>query len=128
MDAEESFEADLARLKIIGWRDVPGEDLRLPIFYFADVLELEQMESEPPLAEETEELLLKLGSVITAIHLLQEESDRLVDQVREQGASWERIARAAGMKKQSAYQRWSENGREKHREYTRKRRGSSPAG
>jgi hypothetical protein len=53
---------------------------------------------------------------------LREEEDRLVAEARENGVTWSEIGRYFGITPQSAYQRWSETGREKHRDYQRKLR------
>jgi hypothetical protein len=41
--------------------------------------------------------------------------DRIVGQLRTEGASWAAIGRAVGITPQAAHQRWSSNGKEKHR-------------
>lgn len=56
------------------------------------------------------------------IDALRTEIDSLVDAAREQGGSWAKIGKAMNMGHQSAYEHWSERGREKNRERQRRRR------
>lgn len=83
------------------------------------------MESEPPLSEaipRPPELILgELALVLAETERLQEQAQALVDEARQHGATWAQIADVAGVRRQSAYQRWSETGRAKHAEYQRKR-------
>jgi hypothetical protein len=50
------------------------------------------------------------------------ELNELAIETKEAGASWNEIARAVGVTPQSAYQRCSVKGREKHRQNVRKSR------
>jgi hypothetical protein len=67
-------------------------------------------------AEPSVEALLALVSMNTVeIERLRSETDSLAKAAREAGASWAEIGRAAGISYQSAHQRWSPGGKEKHR-------------
>ncbi len=46
---------------------------------------------------------------------LQGDIDRLVAQLRMEGATWAQVGAAVGTTAQAAHQRWSIDGREKHR-------------
>jgi hypothetical protein len=72
-----------------------------------------------------EEYLGHLTLRLEQIKNLQEDVDRLVQLSRAAGASWGEIAKAAGMRPQSAYQRWSDQGNQKHRANQRRRRSES---
>lgn len=80
------------------------------------------MEAAPQPTLETEEALGRLGLVMAQIEDLKEESDRLAGAARLGGATWQQIADAAGIKRQSAHQRWSENGNDKARDRMRRHR------
>jgi hypothetical protein len=85
------------------------------------------MEQEPPLEDkprDADSILGELALVLSEMELLEYQAQRLVDEAREQGATWAQVGAVVGVKPQSAYQRWSEQGREKHREYQRKRRAA----
>lgn len=90
--------------------------------------EMEQ-QTEPPPIVTPEAALVSLNARLGRLILLQEDVVRAEQEVteavqvaRDLGATWAQIAQVAGVKPQSAYQRWNETGREKHRGYQRKRR------
>lgn len=69
----------------------------------------------------------KLGGLAALLEQVQEAEEEVRGQVqhaRELGATWAQVGQVAGIKPQSAYQRWTDTGRQKHREYEKKRRDS----
>lgn len=72
-----------------------------------------------------DQLLGRLATVNEQYKELKEnlsaELNQIASQAREAGATWSDIAEAVDITPQSAYQRWSERGREKHRQSKRKR-------
>ena len=92
-----------------------------------------EIDYQPPLIEATfskttpifEPILGRLALENARLKELQEQHkaflQELADTAREAGASWNDIGKALDITPQSAYQRWSEHGRDKHRENQRKR-------
>jgi hypothetical protein len=80
-----------------------------------------EMLAEPQL----EQLLGRVTVALEEIRILKEVAHLRVTAARAAGASWAKIAEAAGMAPQSAYQRWSDQGKEKHRDYQHQRRSRS---
>lgn len=80
---------------------------------------------EPPAEMTIEAALGKLATTLAEANRLEQEAAQLVEFAREQGVSWTRIAEAAGIRRQSATQRWSDTGKEKHREAQRRWREAS---
>ncbi len=72
-----------------------------------------------------EAVLGQLALVLHEAASLQEKTQALVDEARGKGATWVQIGAVAGVRPQSAYQRWTETGREKNREHQRRRREST---
>lgn len=68
------------------------------------------------------ERLGHLAVLSAEVAALEEEIKEEISYARDAGVTWAEIAEVAGIKPQSAYQRWSEQGREKHRVNQRKRR------
>ena len=66
-------------------------------------------------------LAVAKANLVAAEELL----NQLALQAREAGAPWTDIARAVDITPQTAHQRWSEGGREKHRERMRRTRRES---
>lgn len=100
------------------------------------------MDGEPPLPltdpernQQSLELVLgQLALVLTKTTELQDElrelqadAEDLVSEARRLGVTWNAIGEVAGITPQSAYQRWTSVGQEKHRQYQRKRRTPPPS-
>lgn len=66
----------------------------------------------------------ELTLVLGAIKQLNTRTQELVDMARSSRATWADIGRAAGITRQSAYERWTEKGRQRNRENQRKLRTS----
>lgn len=73
-----------------------------------------------------EECLGQIASRALLIDQLRNEMAELVDAARDTGATWTEVGLAAGIGPSSAYQRWSERGRENHRVHQRKHAGREP--
>lgn len=92
-----------------------------------------ETEPEPPVQLPTPEILLgqlqtvlgQLAVAATRVDKLQEAAELVVAEARQLGVTWAQIGDVTGgVTPQSAYQRWSKTGREKHRQYQRKPRSS----
>jgi hypothetical protein len=62
-----------------------------------------------------QEHLIELNEKHLRVHTLLGDINRLVEQLRAEGASWAMIGREVGITPQAAHQRWSLGGKEKHR-------------
>jgi hypothetical protein len=83
-----------------------------------------EMEGEPPqsIPRELPQLLGELATALAVEHQAATAAAQLVGEAREAGATWQQIADAAGMRRQSAYQRWSDQGRTNGRERKQRQR------
>lgn len=63
----------------------------------------------------------ELTAAVVAAKSAHENVNALARRLRENGASWPQLARAAGISQQAAYQRWSPDGNRRHRELQQKR-------
>jgi len=79
-------------------------------------------ESAASSVEAPPDLLAKLGRLAAVATDIKLQIDETAVAAKQAGATWANIGEAAGITPQSAYQRWSAQGREKHRDYQRKRR------
>lgn len=93
---------------------------------------MEQPTEPPPRVEMTADSALfslqhsfgRLAALAAEVVEVEVEIRTEVDVARSLGVTWAQIAEVAGVKPQSAYQRWTDTGRQKHREYEKKRRDS----
>jgi len=65
-------------------------------------------------------VLGELSATIVEVDRLRQLTTDLVAEAREQGATWAEIGDVAGITMKSAHQRWSEKGREAHRQAQRR--------
>jgi hypothetical protein len=82
----------------------------------SESLSLESVPTEHEPGDTPEIYLGRIASAQAMIKQLTEEIDTNVHLAKAGGVTWEDIGQAAGVTRQSAYQRWSERGRERHRE------------
>ena len=75
-----------------------------------------------------EEILAELEAASQEVDRLRARCAELAEDARMQDATWQEIGNAAGIKPQSAYQRWSVEGRQRHRDREAARRRGSPEG
>lgn len=85
---------------------------------------VEQQLTKRPHSPDATELDSALGDFVTATLLLDEARelvDRKAGEARQAGATWSQIGRRAGITPQSAQQRWSEDGNQRHNQRRRRR-------
>ncbi len=122
----EDAELEVARLK----SEAAAVDQHFPDLDIHEIIDtdLERKESQSGEVESVHgphvaEILGHISSNTQTIAELVSENADLANEAKQAGATWRAIGEAAGITAQSAYQRWSADGRTRHRDHQRKYAG-----